>query len=347
MPSASEPGLPPTRVALAPRPPRLAWLRSQGLGLLCGFATVVLLAVGSVVLTATREGASAGIHMDDLRGFFAPPRVEHLWLYLLFPVAGLYALNTLLATWDTVARKWRAGIRAPGAYAASVVHVGFLLALAAHGVGGFLGADGGGVLVGPGWQEVPGFGEARLLSLEVASLPDGMPREAWARLELRDGSGALSRRTVGYNVPLSAGGGASLALLAEFGQAWVARIVSGGESCALAEGQRCRLGGEPVRLVRLVAAPGGGPAALVAARGPSGREETRVLSRGGELPLAGGRLLQLDRVAPEDVVALRTRDTPGHPWALASGVVMAIGIALLWRKLLRRRPSRAAPAPPL
>ena len=107
---------------------RLAWLRSQGLGLVCGFATVLLLAVGSVVLTATREGASASVGLDDLRGFFAPPRLEHAWLYLLLPVAALYALNTLLATWDTVGRKWRAGLRAPTAYAASVVHVGFLVA---------------------------------------------------------------------------------------------------------------------------------------------------------------------------------------------------------------------------
>jgi hypothetical protein len=344
MPSGSGPAVPPTRVALAPRPRPLAWLRSQGLGLVCGFATVVLLAVGSVVITATRDGASAAVHLDDLRGFFAPPRLEHLWFYLLFPVAGLYAVNTVLATWDTVGRKWRAGLRAPGAYAASVIHVGFLLALVAHGVGGFLGRDGDGVLVGPGWQELPGFGDVRLVSLEVQTLPDGMPREAWARLEVRDAGGGLHAETVGYNVPLSKGGGASLALLSDFGRAWVARIVSGEVSCALAEGQGCLLGGERVRLVRLVAGPGGGPAALVAARGPTGGEETRVLSRGSELPLAGGRLLQLAAVTPADVVALRTRETPGHPWALASGLVMALGIALLGRKLLRRRGARGGAA---
>ena len=330
MPSASRPHGPRAR-------PRLGWLRSQGLGLACGFATVALLAIGSVVLTVTRDGASAAIRMDDLRGFFDPPRVEHLWLYLLFPVAALYVVNTVLATWDSVRRKWRAGVRAPAAYAAAVVHVGFLLALAAHGLGGFLGSDGAGVLVGPGWQEVPGFGEARLLSLEVDVLPDGMPREARARLELRDAAGRVTERAVGYNAPLSDGGGAALALLADFGRTWIARIVSGGESCALAEGQACSLAGAPVRLVRLLAAPGGGVAALVAAPGPSGRVETRVLSPAGELPLVGGRLLELASVSPETVVALRTRRTPGHPWALAAGLVMAAGVALLWRKLLPRR----------
>lgn len=334
--------LPPTRAALEPRPRRLAWLRSQGLGLLCGVATVVLLAVGSVVLTATREGASAGVHMDDLRGFFAPPRVEHLWLYLLFPVTGLYALNTTLATWDTVTRKWRAGLRAPGAYAASVIHAGFLLALVAHGVGGFLGRDRGGVLVGPEWQEIPGFGEGRLLSLEVDVLPDGMPREAWARLEIRDREGEVRTEAVGYNVPLSTAGGGSLALLSDFGRTWTARLVAGDASCSLAEGQGCVLGDEPIRLVRLVAGRGGAPAALLAGRGPSGREETRVLSRDGELPLASGRVVQLAAVSPAEVVALRVRETPGHPWALAAGVVMSLGILLLWPKLLRRRAAYGA-----
>ncbi|HEX9306907.1 MAG TPA: hypothetical protein VF894_05415 [Anaeromyxobacter sp.] len=318
-----------------PRGDRLGWLRSQGLGLACGYATVVLLAVGSVVLTATRDGASAPIHMDDLRGFFTPVHPAHLWLYLLFPVAALYALNTVLATWDTVVRKWRAGVRAPTAYAASVVHVGFLLALAAHVAGGFLGRDGAGVLVASGWQDLPGFGEVRLLSLEVDALPDGMPREAWARLEVRDAAGRLAQETVGYNVPLSAGGGASLALLVDLGRTWVARIAAGDAACALAEGQRCRIAGEDVRLVRLVPGEGGAPAAVVGARGPSGADQVRLLARGGALALPRGGELRLAAIASEQAVVLRTREAPGNPWALAASLVMGAGIALLWRKLVR------------
>jgi hypothetical protein len=88
-----------------------------------------------------------------------------------------------------------------------------------------------------------------------------------------------------------------------------------------------------------VPGPGGRPAALVAARGPSGREEARVLPSSGELPLATGRVVELASVAPEAVVVLRTRETPGHPWALAAAAVMVAGVALLWRKLLRRRPA--------
>jgi hypothetical protein len=310
---------------------RLAWLRSQGLGLCCGLATVALLAIGSFVIAATREGASAGIGMDDLRGFFEPPRLAHLWLYLLFPVAALYAVNTVLATWDTVTRRWRGGARAPSAYAASIVHLGFLLALVAHAVGGFLGEDRGAVIVHSGWQEVPGFGEARLLSLDVEALPDGMPKEAWARLEVRGADGRTTEERVGYNAPISAGAGGRLALLSDLGDAWVARLASGRDACALAEGQVCRIGGEEVRVLRV--APGAG--ALVQARGASGSQEVRWLGATTELALAGGRPLQLASVAPERAILLRSRAAPGNPWALAASVVLALGVVLMWRKLVR------------
>jgi hypothetical protein len=318
---------------------RLAWLRSQGLGVACGYATVLLLAVGSFVVAATRDGASAGIAMDDLRAFFAPPRVEHLWLYLLFPVAGLYAVNTLLATWDTVSRRWRMGIRAPSAFAASVVHGGFLLGLVAHAAAGFLGEDRGEVVIASGWQEVPGFGEARLLSLDVDALPDGMPRSAWATLEVRGADGRLAEAKVGYNAPLSSGGGARLALLADLGRVRVARLVSGPDRCVVAERGACRVAGEVVTLLAIGAGPGGAPAALVRARGPSGRDEAGWLAQDGEIALAGGRPLQLAGIAVEPAVLLRARSAPGNPWALAAAAVLALGVALLWRKLLPPRRS--------
>jgi hypothetical protein len=314
---------------------RLAWLRSQGLGLACGLATVGLLAIGSFVLAATREGASAGIGMDDLRGFFEPPRLAHAWLYLLFPVAGLYAVNTLLATWDTVWRRWRGGARAPSTYAASIVHAGFLLALVAHAAAGFRAEDRGEVLVSSGWQQLPGFGAARLVSLDVDPLPGGMPRTVTAALEVRDGEGRVRSATIGYNAPLATVAGGRLALLGDFGRVRVARLASGPDACALAEGQTCAIGGESVGVVAIGPAPGLAASALVRARGPSGAVETRWLGVDGELALAGGRPLQLASVGVEPGVVLRVREAPGNPWALAAAVVLTLGVALLWRKLAR------------
>lgn len=205
-------------------PGRFAWLRSQGLGLLCGFGTVLLLAIGSVVLQVTRDGASASVGLDDLRGFFTHPSWVHAWLYLLGAVAALYALNTLLATWDTVLRKWRAGVRAPSGYAASILHLGFLVAMAGHALGGFTSEDLPPAIVSEVWAEVPGFGEARLLTLEQEAMPNGMPRSARATLAVRAPDGAVRQEIVDYNQPLSSGFGGRLALLAEVGQIRIAGI---------------------------------------------------------------------------------------------------------------------------
>lgn len=319
----------------ADRGARWTWLRSQGLGLVCGFAVVVLLAIGSVVLAATREGASAAVGMDDLRGFFTPPSWVHLWLYLLFPVAALYALNTVLATWHTVTTRWRAGRRAPSAYAASVIHVGFLLGLVAHAVGGFWNEDRGQVLLASGWRDVPGLGEVRLDSLAVDVLPGGMPRSARAMVEVRGADGAVAHEVIGYNAPLSAGGGANLALLSDLGQTWIAHLAAGGEDCAAAQGQACGAGAARVEVLRVVPGPGAGGALVSVAGGAP-----RWLATGDAIGVAGGAVA-LERLAVEDAILVRVREAPGNPWALGAAVVLAVGLVLMWRRFAPRRAGAA------
>jgi hypothetical protein len=319
----------------APRPPppgRWDWLRSQGLGICCGLATVLLLAVGSVVMAATRDGASAAIGLDDLTGFFTRPALAHLWLYLLVPVAALYALNTLLATWETVTSRWRAGQRAPRAYAAAVMHLAFLVALLAHLAGGFFSVEGGAHLVTEGWQPLPGFGEARLVSLEVDELPNGMPREVRAAVELRDGAGRIEAAVVGYNQPLSSGLGSRLALLSDLGRVPVARLASGEETCALSQEQGCLLGGERIE-VAAFADPRGQRQALVRRAVAGGQAEVRWVRAGEMLALRSGRPLLLIETALVPAVALRVRETPGHPVALLAALLLAAGVLMMWRRL--------------
>ena len=195
------------------------WLRSQGLGLALRLRDRAPARdrLGDPGGDA-RGGVGRRSGFDDLRGFFAPPSWVHWWFYALMALAVLYGLNTVLATWDTVARRWTAGVRAPGAYAASIIHVGFLVAMAGHALGGFTSEDHEPVIVTEGWGEVPGFGEARLLTLEVDSMPNGMPRSARATLAIRAPDGAVRQEVVDYNQPLSSGLGGHLALLSEMGQ---------------------------------------------------------------------------------------------------------------------------------
>jgi len=322
-----------------------ALLRSQGLGLLCGFGTVLLLAVGSFVLAATREGASRAIAMDDLRGFFAPPSFTHLWLYLLLPVFGLYALNTALATWHSVVRKIRAGVRAPARYAPALLHVSFLLALLAHAVGGLWGGERGEAVLAEGaWQRLPGGPEARLRSLAVDRLPNGMPREVRAAVELRDDAGRGEEVLVGYNQPISSGLGAELHLLGDMGQAPVAELSLGPDRCAAPVGATCTLSGLSVEIGNVVEPGRMGPRAMAEVRVSAGGGAPQLLwlVEGREAPLADGRPLRLDRLAARPAILVRSRAAPGNPWALFSALAILAGVALLWRRFLPRAPTPEA-----
>lgn len=325
-------------VANAPQS-RWAWLWSQGLGVLCGQATVLLLALGSVVFAATREGASARIGMDDVRGFFVEPSVVHVWFYLLIPVLGLYALNTCIATWRSVVRKWRNGLRAPQAYAAPVIHVAFLIALFAHGVGGLWGADGGPIQIGPSWQDLADGREARVTDLEIDHLPDGGIKQVRALLEVRSPGGAVSESIVSYNGPLSSGLGSKLFLLARpsFVPGAVELVRDGGSRCRVELKASCDLDGLQARLLYLhpPAGQGGGSLARVHVRtSPNTSGEDLWLAQGRPRQLADGSSVMLESIEHRPGVILLRRYAPGTPWALLASIFLVAGLALMWRRFV-------------
>jgi hypothetical protein len=337
---------------------RAAWLRSQGLGVACGLATVVLLAVGSVVIPATRGGASRDLAFDEIGPFFAAPHLAHLWFYLLVPVLGLYALSTLLATWHAVGRTWRTGQRAPAAYAAAVVHLGFLVALAAHLVGGLFSHDIGRVVVGPAPTPLPDGRTARTVALAVDRLPSGMPRTVRAELELvPPGGGAPERAVVGYNQPLSRGLGADLYLLEEVGQIpGAARFTSGDLECTAPLGGACRLGrvrvwlvdlerprpDMPLVLAQVAAAPASAGTAPGGGRPRGAAVEPLRLWPGSATRLGDGTPLRLAAIEPRPAVALRGRHAAGTPFALVAAILFALGLALMGRRLVAGRGERGA-----
>jgi len=314
------------------------WLHSQGLGVVCGQATVLLLAVGSVVLSATRETGSAGIAMDDLRGFFDPPAAIHLWFYLLLPVLSLYALNTALATLRSVVRKWRNGFRSPQVYAPAVIHTAFLTGLLAHLVGGLGGAELGQVVIGPGWGELGDGRQARLVNLDVARHPDGRIRQVRASLELRAVDGAVASETVRFNDPLSRGLGSDLLLLIRPESLPTVRLVRGNRSCEAPVAGSCELDGLRAELL-LLHPPGrhGEPpvARLRTESASAGGSELFWLESGGSRELADGSVLWLADIAPRPAIRLQRRHAPGDPLALLASLLLAAGLALMWRRFVR------------
>jgi hypothetical protein len=326
-PSAPEPGS------------RWAWLYSQGLGILCGQATVLLLAVGSVVFAATRDGASAGIELDDLRGFFAEPSVVHLWLYLLFPVLALYGLNALLATWKSVVARWRNGIRAPRAYATAAIHLAFLVGLLAHLVGGIWGADQPPVLVGPTWTGLEDGRHARVAALDVDHLPGGAVKQVYATIELRNAEGEISESTLSYNSPFSTGLGSDLLLLLRPASVpAAARLVRDTNVyCLVQLEDSCNLGGLQVELLYLHPPARQGRRAMARVRlraTPAVSGQEFWLAQGQQRSLADGSSLSLEGIETRPAVLLRHRQAPGTPWALLAAVLLTGGLGLMWRRLV-------------
>ena len=319
------------------QPSRWDWLYSQGLGVICGQATVLLLAIGSVVMASTRDGASAMIGMDDIRGFFAPPSIVHLWFYLLVLVLGLYGLNTLLATWKSVVLKWREGVRRVQAYAASVVHLGFLLGLFAHLVGGLGGAELGQVSVGPDWTALGDGREARLVALDVPRLPDGGMKQVEAGVELRDGAGERSTATVSYNGPLSSGLGSDLFLLVRPGSVALAALRLGDDRCTLGAEAVCSVGAMEAKLLFLHPPRDPGTAAMARVRvrtRPGAPAGDFWLQEGVPTVLPDGSRVILEGIQARPAIHLRRRHAPGNPWALFSTVVLATGLTMMWRRFI-------------
>jgi len=318
---------------------RWAWLSSQGLGVICGQATVLLLAIGSVVLTATREGASAAIEMDDMRGFFDAPSVVHLWFYLLVLVLTLYALNTTLATWQNVAKKWRAGIRAPRFYAPAVIHVAFLVGLLAHGVGGVAGGELDRLMLGPSWAELGDGREARVTGLDFEPNPDGSMKQVRASVETRDAEGSLSETVVYYNGPLSRGLGSDLMLLVRPHSVPTLRLARGGDRCDVEVEGACELGDVRVELLYLHPPMQAGQSAFAQLRvhdASGGDTEAFSLTPGRSKQLADGSLLAIESLESRPAILLRHRRAPGNPLALLASILLGLGLLMMWRRFSPR-----------
>ncbi len=323
------------------RPGRLDWLWSQGLGVLCGQGAVLLLAVGSVVLARTRDGASAGVQGDDITVFFTDPHPAHTWLYLLLGVLALYGLNTALCTLRSVLRKWRAGLRSLGAYGAAMMHVGFVVGLIAHFVGGLGGAERGAVRLGGEWADLPADWpgmQARVAELSTDPHPDGSPKRVRAAVQVRDGQGERTAR-IAYNEPLSRRLGSELLLLRDQGVVERAIVSDGTGTCRVVQGGLCRLPSATLVADQLLAAGGHwGPDPVLIARTADGAQV--FLRQGRAQTMGTGPAITLREIVQEPQLVLRGRHSPGSPLMLLSVGLMCLGMGMLGRRWLPRGPAR-------
>lgn len=197
-----------------------AIFKSQKLGIIIGFTVTGLLIIGSLIMNY-QPRQYAGLSGEDISFFFTNKKPLHLWFYILFLACILYGINTFLCTLDSIIKKTKRGIKKIPLYGASIVHIGFVITLVAHLIGGLYSTTEPPVSVADEWTDIGGV-EMKVTDLKTSSYPNGMPRKIKAFVSVRK-DGIEYSDTLGYNNPVLLEHGISEVLMRDYG--WIASSV--------------------------------------------------------------------------------------------------------------------------
>ncbi|GEM_PF-775793 len=192
-------------------------LKSQKLGILVGFSVTGLLIIGSLIMNYQPQYYE-GLSGEDISFFFNHKKPIHAWFYLLFLACVIYGVNAFLCTLDSIIRKVRVGVKKIPLYGASLVHIGFVITLVAHLIGGLYSYTEPPVSIAEEWRDVGGA-EMKVTDLKTSSYPNGMPKIIEVSVMVRK-DGVEFPDTLGYNNPVLLQNGVLEILLRDYG--WIA-----------------------------------------------------------------------------------------------------------------------------
>jgi len=190
------------------------FLKSQKTGIIVGFAVTGLLIIGSLIMNYFPESYE-GLSGEDITYFFNEPKLIHTWFYLMFIAFAMYGICIFICTLDSILRKVKARSKKVALYGASIVHIGFLVTLVAHLVGGIWSESGRPITIADTWVQ-SGEYELKVTGLDSTSYPNGMPRKITAQIKIRK-DGKEFDDTLGYNNPVLLDSGTKAFLLQNYG----------------------------------------------------------------------------------------------------------------------------------
>ena len=194
--------------------------KSQKLGIIVGFTVTGLLIIGSLIMNF-QPHHYRGLSGEDISFFFSHKKPIHAWFYLLFFACILYGINAFLCTLDSIIRKAKGGVKKIPLYGASIVHIGFVITLIAHLMGGLYASTEPPVSVTDEWTDLGGV-EMKVTDLKTSSYPNGMPKIIEASVAVRK-DGIEFSDTLGYNNPVLLQHGILEVLMRDYG--WIASSV--------------------------------------------------------------------------------------------------------------------------
>ncbi len=190
------------------------FLKSQKTGIITGFTVTGLLIIGSLIMNYFPESYK-GLSGEDITFFFNDPRPIHTWFYIMFVAFAMYGISIFFCTLDSLIKKARSRTRKIPLYGASIVHIGFIITLVAHLIGGIWSESGMPITIADKWVQAGEY-ELKVTGLESTSYPNGMPRKIKAQMKIRK-DGEEFDDTLGYNNPVLLDCGTKEFLLRNYG----------------------------------------------------------------------------------------------------------------------------------
>lgn len=195
-----------------------------------------------------------GLSGEDITFFFNNPEPMHIWFYLMFIGFAMYGICVFCCTLDSIIKKVRVRTGKIPLYGASIVHIGFLVTLVAHLIGGIWSESGMPITIGNTWVAA-GDCEMKVTGLETISYPTGMPKKIIAQIAIRK-DGKEMHDTLGYNNPVLLDYGKKEFLLRNYGDMPNSVILNiGGKTRHLKINDVTEINGSKVLLANLYLPP--------------------------------------------------------------------------------------------
>ena len=305
------------------------FLKSQKTGIIVGFAVTGLLIIGSLIMNYCPESYE-GLSGEDITFFFNEPKLIHTWFYLMFVAFAMYGICIFICTLDSIIRKVKARSKKVALYGASIVHIGFLVTLVAHLVGGIWSESGRPITIADTWVQAGEY-ELKVTGLNSTTYPNGMPRKITARMKIRK-DGREYDDTLGYNNPVLVDSGTKQFLLRNYGNMPNAIIMNiDGETVTLNVKDVIEINGTDVLIANLYMPPQfPQPVLQLVSKGKAGKyDQTYVrIGRQNVQNVKGVDVMFLD-IKSTPAVVVTTKKNPSIPLTLIAIGCFGSGMLLV------------------
>ncbi len=305
------------------------FLKSQKTGIIIGFTVTGLLIIGSLIMNYVPEPYE-GLSGEDITFFFNNPRPIHTWFYVMFVAFAMYGICIFFCTLDSILRKVKARTSKIPLYGASIVHVGFLITLVAHLIGGIWSESGMLITIGDKWVQAGDY-ELKVTGLESTSYPNGMPRKITAQVKIRK-DGEEFDDTLGYNNPVLLDSGTKQFLLRNYGNMPNGVVLNiGGRTRALKIEDVIEINGSKVLLANLYLPPQFRmPVIQLVSEGKEGKYNKTYVRIGSQnAQNVKGENVIFEDIKSTPAVVVTTKENPSIPLTLVAIGCFGSGMLLV------------------